>query len=170
MPGLLHVAVGVAGARATARVRTARLMVVLALLSMFPDLDAIGFAFGVPYQAPFGHRGALHSVAAALLVAGLCSLDARAWRLSRLRMFCVVSVVVGTHGLLDALTDGGLGIALAWPLSNHRFFFSWRPIPVAPIGGGILSHYGQHVLVTELVLALPLFAYAFWPRRPKPTT
>ena len=165
MPGILHAAVGAAAGRAVARVRTGRLMVVLALLSMLPDLDVLAFAFGIPYQAPFGHRGALHSIAMALVIGALCSLDARAWQLSRLRMFGVVSAVIASHGLLDTFTDGGLGIALAWPLSNHRFFFSWRPLPVAPIGAGILSRYGLHVLLTESIVAVPLLVYAFWPRR-----
>lgn len=168
MPTLiLHTAVGVAAARATARARTARLMLVLAILSALPDIDVLAFAFGIPYQAPFGHRGALHSVAFALVLGGLCSLDAKAWQCSRLRMFVAVSAVVISHGLLDALTDGGLGIAWAWPLSNHRFFLPWRPIPVAPIGAGILSSYGRHVLLTELLFAVPLFVWGLWPRRPK---
>jgi inner membrane protein len=165
MPGVLHAAVGLAAGRVAGRVHTGRLMVVLALLALLPDLDALALAFGIPYRAPFGHRGAFHSLAAALLVGGLCSFDARAWQMSRLRMFGLVSAVVASHGLLDALTDGGLGIALAWPLTNERMFSSWRPMPVAPIGGSILSRYGQHVLLTELVLSCPLLLYAFWPRR-----
>ena len=96
------------------------------------------------------------------------SLDARAWQLSRLRMLGVVSAVVASHGVLDTFTDGGLGIALAWPLSNHRFFCSWRPLPVAPIGAGVFSRYGGYVLLTELVYAIPLLIYAFWPRRARP--
>jgi inner membrane protein len=166
--GVLHAAIGVAAGRATARVHPWRLMVVLALLSMAPDLDVLAFGFGIPYAAPFGHRGAFHSIAVALVLGGLCSLGAREWRISRLRMFVVVSAVVASHGLLDTLTDGGLGIALAWPLSNHRYFASWRPIPVAPLGGGILSSYGQHVLLAELIFAVPLLAYGLWPRRARP--
>jgi inner membrane protein len=168
VPSLLHVAIGAAAGRATARVRAGRLMLVLGLLSMVPDLDAIGLFFGVPYHAPLGHRGAFHSVTVALLIGALCSLDARAWGLSRLRMFLVTSAVVASHGLLDALTDGGLGIAFAWPVSNHRYFLGWRPIPVAPIGARILSGYGQYVLMTELILAVPLLVYALWPRRKPP--
>jgi inner membrane protein len=165
MPGVLHAAVGAAAGRAAARARTGRLMLVLALLAMLPDLDVLAFAFGIPYRAPFGHRGAFHSLGMALVIGALCSLDARAYQLSRLRMFAVVSAVIASHGLLDTFTDGGLGIALAWPLSNHRFFFSWRPFPVAPIGAGIFSRYGLHVLLTESIVAVPLLLYAFWPRR-----
>lgn len=40
-----------------------------------------------------------------------------------------------SHGLLDAMTDGGRGIAFFSPFSNHRYFLPWRPIRVSPIGG-----------------------------------
>jgi inner membrane protein len=169
MPAVLHAAVGVAAGRATARVHAGRLMLVLALLSMAPDLDVLAFLAGIPYPAPFGHRGAFHSVTVALGIGWLCSLGARQWQLSRLRMFVVVSAVVASHGILDTFTDGGLGIALAWPFSNHRFFFPWRPIPVAPIGRGILSHYGRHVLLVESFVAIPLLLYGLWPRRARRT-
>jgi inner membrane protein len=165
MPAFLHAAVGAAAGRAAARERPWRLMVVLALLSMLPDLDVVAFAFGIPYHAPFGHRGAFHSLAAALVIAALAALAAPGFRVSRLRMFVAAGAVLASHGLLDSLTDGGLGIALFWPLSNHRFFSAWRPFPVAPIGSGIFSHYGLHVLLAESLVAVPLLLYAVWPRR-----
>jgi inner membrane protein len=165
MAGMLHVAVGVAAGRAAARVHPVRLMAVLGFLSLAPDLDVLAFAYGIPYEAEFGHRGASHSIAVALVVGALCSLGAREWHLSRLRMFLVVSAVVASHGLLDSLTNGGLGIALAWPFSDHRFFACWRPIPVSPMGKGLVSEYGQHVLLVETLASIPLLAYAFWPRR-----
>ena len=67
--------------------------------------------------------------------------------------------------LLDSLTDGGLGAALLWPLSTARFFAPWTPIPVAPIGGGMLSARGLYVALTEVALFSPLLVYAVWPRR-----
>ena len=51
----------------------------------------------------------------------------------------MVALVVASHGLLDALTDGGLGAALLWPFSDERFFAPWRPLPVAPIGARFWS-------------------------------
>src|SRR4051794_11732923 len=33
------------------------------LLAMLPDLDVIGFRFGISYDATWGHRGAMHSLA-----------------------------------------------------------------------------------------------------------
>jgi inner membrane protein len=51
--------------------------------------------------------------------------------------------------LLDALTNGGLGVALFAPFSNERFFFPWRPIEVSPIGAGFFSARGMRVLLSE---------------------
>ena len=82
----------------------------------------------------------------------------------------VCCAVLASHGLLDTLTDGGLGVALLWPVSNHRFFAPIRPIPVAPIGLGLLTRRGATVLVTELEFCLPLFAYAFFARRSSRTS
>nr|HRC76832.1 rhodanese-like domain-containing protein [Kouleothrix sp.] len=33
------------------------------------------------------------------------------------------------HGVLDAMTDGGLGVAFFAPFSATRYFFPFRPIP-----------------------------------------
>ncbi len=44
-------------------------MVAFSALSLAPDLDVIAFQFGIPYSAPFGHRGAAHSICAALALA-----------------------------------------------------------------------------------------------------
>jgi inner membrane protein len=74
-------------------------------------------------------------------------------------------VAVGSHGLLDAMTTGGLGAALLWPLDDTRYFLPLRPIPVAPIGAGMLSRRGLYVVAVELLLFLPFWAYALWPRR-----
>jgi hypothetical protein len=37
-------------------------------------------------------------------------------------------VVTASHGALDAMTDGGLGIAFFAPFDNTRYFFPFRPI------------------------------------------
>jgi inner membrane protein len=72
---------------------------------------------------------------------------------------------MGSHGVLDAMTTGGLGAALLWPADNARYFLPLRPIPVAPIGAGMLSARGLCVVLAELLLFLPFWAYALWPRR-----
>jgi membrane-bound metal-dependent hydrolase YbcI (DUF457 family) len=42
-------------------------MLAFSALSLAPDLDVIAFRFGIPYSAPFGHRGAAHSILVALV-------------------------------------------------------------------------------------------------------
>ena len=69
-------------------------------------------------------------------------------------------MVLVSHGLLDTLTDGGLGAALLWPFDLTRYFAPWRPIPVAPIGLDFLSRYGLAVSLAELVLFAPLIVFA----------
>lgn len=140
-------------------------MVIWSALSMLPDADVIGFRFGIRYAAPWGHRGASHSIAFALAVALLSALLARAFRSSALRSAVFTAVVVGSHALLDTLTDGGLGCALFWPFDNHRYFAPWNPIPVAPIGRHFFSKQGLSVAARELILFSPLFVYALWPRK-----
>jgi len=130
------------------------------LLALLADVDAIGFRLGVPYAAPFGHRGATHSIAAAALAGLVVGLVAR-----RPRVGLVAFAVALSHPLLDALTNGGLGVALWWPFSNARWFAPWRPIPVAPIGTRLFSARGLHVMLVELALFAPLLAWSLWPRR-----
>ena len=61
-------------------------------------------------------------------------------------------LVTASHGVLDALTDGGLGIAFFAPFDNSRYFFPWTPIKVSPIGiSEFFTAYGMKVLVSELV-------------------
>ena len=62
-----------------------------------------------------------------------------------------------SHGILDAFTNGGLGIALLSPFESTRYFFPWTPIMVSPIGiKGFLSRWGLLVIKSEpLYIWLP---------------
>ena len=121
---------------------------------MLPDIDVIGFSFGIQYGDMFGHRGLTHSLCFALLAGGLA-----AWKIpspksqapnpNRLTMFLWFTAVTASHGVLDALTNGGRGIAFFAPFSNHRYLFPWRPIQVSPIGAGFFSSRGLNVLASE---------------------
>lgn len=177
MASLGHIAVGVLAARLFQGRRegrpSVRAMVVGSALSLLPDADVVAFAAGIPYGAPFGHRGASHSVAFAVLLGVVAALVAPRLRVPRLRAGVFTTVVVASHGVLDAMTDGGRGIALLWPWSSERIFFCWRPIPVAPIGLGLLSEGGMAVMLTELLYFAPIFVWAMWPSRsarPTPPT
>ncbi|QRK09925.1 metal-dependent hydrolase [Archangium violaceum] len=169
MASIGHVAVGMAlgrlGAGAAPPGRVAASMLVLSALSMLPDADVIAFKLGIPYAATWGHRGASHSLFLAAVVALGMAAGTRMARGPALKVGLLSFAALASHGLLDAMTTGGLGAALLWPINNLRYFFPLRPIPVAPIGAGMLSTRGLYVVMVELVLFLPFWAYALWPRR-----
>lgn len=126
-----------------------RLLIAGALAAMVPDADVVAFKLGIAYADDFGHRGASHSFAFAALIAAfgaLCAgwLRAPPWRAALWLFVCAAS-----HPLLDALTDGGLGVALYWPWSDARIFAPWRPIEVSPIGARFFSDRGLVVLLSE---------------------
>jgi inner membrane protein len=166
MASIGHVAVGIAAARAfrrTGQPPTWRSAISWSALSLLPDADVIGFSLGVRYGDPWGHRGATHSLAAALIGGVVVGLAARQFNRPFRRTTLFAIAVLASHGLLDSLTDGGLGVALLWPFERTRFFAPWRPIPVAPIGLAFVSPYGLLVSLTELVLFAPLLLYGLRP-------
>ena len=60
-------------------------------------------------------------------------------------------LAVSSHILLDAMTNGGLGVAAFWPFDQTRYFCDWRPIRVSPFGlKGLLSQRGLSVMLSEL--------------------
>jgi inner membrane protein len=117
---------------------------------MLPDADVIGFAFGVRYADAIGHRGLSHSFFFAVVVGFIVATLYGEWRRSRIWLAAYFALVTASHPLLDALTNGGLGVALFAPVSNERYFFPWRPIDVSPIGANFFSDRGVRVLVSEL--------------------
>ena len=170
MASIGHIAIGLAAGRFYAprdatTGQLAKSMAAFAALSMAPDLDVIAFALRIPYEAPFGHRGATHSIAASLLAGLVAWLVSGPLKLPPRRTAITATLVVLSHALLDTLTNGGLGCALLWPISNERFFAPVALLPVAPIGLGLLTLRGLLVLTIETVLFLPLFIYATFPRR-----
>jgi inner membrane protein len=108
-----------------------RLAFAAVALTVLPDIDVLGFRFGIPYGSTFGHRGFTHSIAFAAAASAVATLALRGDRRAAgvVLFACAVS-----HGLLDAMTNGGRGIAFFSPCSNHRYFLPWRPIRVSPIG------------------------------------
>jgi inner membrane protein len=162
MASLGHVAVGLAAARVYGGGHRPswRSAAAWSALSMLPDVDVIGFPLGVKYQDPWGHRGATHSFAFAVVVGVAAGLIGRWFKRPAWRTTLFATVVLATHPILDTMTDGGLGCALFWPLDLTRYFGPWRPIQVAPIGLAFLSPYGAIVATSEIVLFLPLFVFA----------
>jgi inner membrane protein len=146
-----HPAVPLAIAAGLGRARVpVRLAVAGALASVLPDADVVAFRLGIPYSDPFGHRGASHSLAFALIVALLTTMLHERLGSTRRATFAFVLAAAASHPLLDALTDGGLGVALLWPLSDERFFWPFRPIGVSPISPSrLLSARAARVFGSE---------------------
>jgi inner membrane protein len=132
-----------------------RVWVAGALCSVIPDLDVIGFRFGIPYGDFWGHRGFTHSILFAALLASsvvLVAFRQGVPSLSRLALWTYFFLAAASHGLLDAMTDGGLGVAFFSPFNNNRYFLPWRPIRVSPIGiTRFFSHRGLEVAQSELL-------------------
>ena len=132
--------------------------------SILPDADVIGFRFGIEYVHFLGHRGFSHSLlfafivssAVVLLVFRKTGLFSKKWWLIWVFFFGVIA----SHGLLDAFTDGGLGIALFSPFDATRYFSPWRPLRVSPIGvTALFTSWGRAVLLSEIIwLWFPLTA------------
>lgn len=140
--------------------------------SLIPDLDVLGFKFGIPYESMWGHRGFSHSLLFAFILGFVFAIILN-WKLKWSRsevlgLWLLLSSAALSHLLLDALTNGGHGIALFAPFSDARYFLAWRPIEVSPIGGAFFSSRAIPVLKSEaLYLGLPiLFVSLFtWARR-----
>lgn len=134
------------------------------LCSTLPDLDCVGFALGIPYGHMLGHRGLSHGLVfaacLALAVTYLGYREARALSRPWWGMWAFFFLLTASHGLLDAMTDGGLGIAFLAPFSNARYFLPYRPLRVAPIGlMPMFSRWGAEVMASEVVwLWLPAAA------------
>ncbi|MGO9589252.1 MAG: metal-dependent hydrolase [Candidatus Acidiferrales bacterium] len=114
-----------------------RVWVVGAVCSAIPDIDVIGFHFGVRYGDFWGHRGFTHSlVFAAALASAVVLLGFRSGLpiMRRGWLWVYLFLATASHGVLDAMTDGGLGVAFFSPFDNRRYFLPWRPIRVSPIG------------------------------------
>ncbi len=127
-----------------------------AIASILPDGDVMTFSYGIPYGSTFGHRGFTHSIFFAVLISAMATALIRP-RNRVLPAFAFIFVCAISHPLLDACTNGGLGIAFFSPFSNRRYFFPWRPIEVSPIGEidtGVLKSELTWVWLPFVVAAL----------------
>ena len=127
-----------------------------ALCAVLPDADVLGVFVGVPLGSVFGHRGLTHSLAfAGVLAVVLAPLLVP--RGTRLRLWVYLFLATASHGVLDAMTDGGIGVALLAPFDTGRYYLPWRPIAVSPLGiRHFLGPRGLTVLTSEaLYLWLP---------------
>ncbi len=132
-----------------------RIPILLAVLGIFfsilPDFDVIAFKFGIPYESDWGHRGFTHSILFGVIAAALAVFAKKVLKASPYSIFLFLFVSILSHGILDAMTTGGLGVGFFIPWHGERFFFEFRPIRVSPIGvKNFLTERGWVVLRSEL--------------------
>ena len=139
--------------------------IICVVLSILPDADVLSFKFGIPYESFWGHRGFTHSLVFAFLISAIV-MFVFYWKINwQLRtwwtIFLCFFISTSSHGLLDAMTDGGRGVAFFSPFDNSRYFLPWRPIRISPVGASkFFSDWGLQVIKSELVwIALPCVAY-----------
>ena len=178
MPSAFGHALFASALGASFRARSA-MIAAAAFCAVAPDFDVVGFRFGIPYEVPLGHRGFTHSLVFAVLLGGAMALLLRALlresaRPPLARAFTLLTLATASHGLLDALTDGGLGVAFFSPFDHTRYFLPWRPIAVSPLGvGNFFSVRGLEVERSEALWIGPP-ALALWlvgrlaRRKPRP--
>ncbi len=144
--------------------QTVKLVLLSIACSLLPDADVVGYHwFYIPSYSFFGHRGFFHSPFFAALLGIFIvvifyrkeAIFSRQWWKYVLYFF----LVGASHGLLDAMTNGGNGIALLSPITNNRYFLPWTPIEVSPLSvKSFLSQRGLTVFVSELIwIWIPLF-------------
>jgi len=120
--------------------------------SVLPDADVIGFRYGIRYGDALGHRGMSHSLLFALGLSFVVTLALRAPPERRAWTCSYLFLATASHGLLDAMTNGGLGVAFFAPIASHRYFLPFRPIVVSPLSlGGFFSERGIRVLRSEVL-------------------
>jgi inner membrane protein len=137
-----------------ARRMPARFWFLSVLCSILPDADVLGFRLGISYEDMLGHRGLSHSFIFALvlsLIVTFLAFPRVPQRWTRLLLFSYFFVVTASHGILDAMTDGGLGIAFFAPFNDTRYFFPFRPIEVSPIGASFFRARGLEVIWSEFL-------------------
>jgi inner membrane protein len=102
--------------------------------STIPDLDVVGFRVGVPRGQVLGQRGLSHSIVFAVCLSErlvwLLSSQSQPLKASSLTVFLFLLLSTLSHGLLDAMTTGGSGVAFFAPIHNQRYFLPWRLIVV----------------------------------------
>lgn len=153
-----------------ARVIPPRLLLVGLFCTLLPDADVLAFKLGIAYADAFGHRGFSHSLLFAASSGLLAACACRLLGCGPLKAGAWIALASASHSLLDAVTDGGLGVAWLWPWSEQRFFLPWRPIEVSPFVRGFFSARGLAVLASEarwvwlpcLALALSGIALRAW--------
>ena len=160
---ITHAITGAAfGQAAPAGIPKLRLFTCLACAAILPDADVIMFSLGYPYGHPLGHRGFSHSIVFAGILAPILAFVAIPKRRFSIKIYIQTAFIcffaMLSHGILDAITDAGLGVGFFIPWNEDRYFLPWRPVMTATLNpSAFFSNATLEVLKNEIRLIwLPL--------------
>lgn len=140
----------------------AKVICVGVLSSIMPDIDVLSFSYGIPYEDLWGHRGMTHSISFAVIWALIVVfvMHPRASSSDRWTLGVFYCITTMSHGILDALTTGGAGVAFFAPFDAERYFLPWQVIKVSPLSAGrFFSEWGWRVIFSEAkYIGLPCLA------------
>ena len=122
-----------------------------------PDVDWFTAFLHLPYHHVLSHRGVTHSLAAAALIAASAMMLGLRPHLRSLRIWCGMFAAAFSHGLLDACTLGGVGVAAFLPFSSERYVCVWQPINVSPIplSPGLFTQFLAALWTEAVWIGLP---------------
>ena len=152
-----HVISGYAVSNTFNKIKTKKVIIIGVLCSILPDIDILGFYLGVPYDSFWGHRGFTHSLFFAVIVSFLVVFLFFLKEIKKNKKFSLFYLLtfllsILLHDFLDAMTDGGLGIAFFLPFDDNRYFLPYQIIKVSPIGiKNFFSTMGLNVLLNEFI-------------------
>jgi len=125
-----------------------------AVLGVCPDFDYL--LNWVRVFGPGWHHGFTHSVAFALVVgvAASCVFGVFGWRGA---LVCIAAAL--SHPILDYLLTDSRGVALGWPVTDHRFKLGIEGLSYYQFAAGSQGVIGFVKLsVIELLVFGPVFA------------
>ena len=131
-----------------------RVATLAAICAVVPDVDALPRLVGADPTMLGGHRGVTHSIAGALCIAAVVTIAAPRFAVAaRGRIAACLALAALSHGLLDAFTNSGtrLGVAFLAPFCDRRF-----NAPAQPITG----EFSDLLLCLVLLIAAWTFARA----------
>ncbi|MCD4654703.1 metal-dependent hydrolase [bacterium] len=170
-----HAVVGISsGITADKKTEKVKFLMLSVICSILPDADLLGFKLGISYGDFLGHRGFVHSIFFAVVLGMFISTFFYKVnkRFSKNWWYYTIyfTAVTSSHGILDAFTNGGLGIALLAPFDNRRYFFWATPITVSPLNPKyFFTLHGLKIMLNEVVIVwIPFLLFAAitrWLRR-----
>jgi len=165
----LPIAHGLVGAslvellRPSSQPRSAKLLLLGALLAIAPDFDYALNWLRISWGG--WHHGFTHSIPFALVVGLVLIVIFRDWSV---RSYLAFTLAYMSHALLDFLFTESRGVALWWPFTNYRYKlrlptlieYAWSRASLFDTVIDILK-----LCLTELLIFGPIFLAVLWIRQ-----